>query len=100
MFRWLRSRALHGVTASGGGEQSSLVGGVAAYYKCDEASGNLTDAFGGSPLVQTGDVGTDTGRVGGCRTFNGTTQSSTRASSTDLNVRGKAFSWSFWINPS
>lgn len=45
---------------------SSLLTGIVAYWKCDEASGNLLDSVGSNHLT-TSNVGSTTGKIGNCR---------------------------------
>jgi hypothetical protein len=54
--------------------------GLAAYYKCDEASGNLTDSSGNSKTLTAANLTYSvTGQAGNAITFNGTSSIASRA---------------------
>jgi hypothetical protein len=75
----------------------TLYGGV-AYYKLDESSGDASDDIGGNTLTNT-NVTYGTGKINNGAVFNGTTDSLSTTTITNLNFTGATpFSFSTWSN--
>jgi hypothetical protein len=75
----------------------SLKTNLISYWKLDEASGNAIDAHAANTLTASNSPGSDTGKVGNARTFNGTNQSFGIASNANLAVGNIDFTFSAWV---
>jgi len=77
---------------------SSLLTGIVAYWKCDEASGNLLDSVGSNHLT-TSNVGSTTGKIGNCRDWDLSTSSNALINdNADLSMGDIDFSICAWVN--
>lgn len=87
---------LYGIVSQGGA--SSLLTGLIAYYKCDEASGNLLDSLGNHNGTDVNTVGATTGKVGGARAYtSANSEYFNVAAHADLRANVGDFSYDGWI---
>lgn len=78
----------------------ALTDNLVGYWSLDEASGARADSTAnGYNLSDNSAVGSTTGKVGGCATFNGTTQFLNRASNANLQLGDVDFSFACWVYP-
>lgn len=80
------------------GGASSLLTGLAAYYKLDEASGNRLDSVGANHLVPTGSPGNGIGKVSNAIVFDGTAKYAECADASAFDVT-TLLSISVWVYP-
>lgn len=77
---------------------TSLADGLAAFWNCDEASGNLVDALGRTDLTAVNSPGATTGVIKGARVCDQATAAYfSRASSVYTNTGTGSFSGSLWF---
>lgn len=75
----------------------ALTDSIIAYWKLNEASGNATDSVGSNTLTDNNSVGSTTGKISNCRTFNGTNQKLSIADNADVSFGDEAMSISCWL---
>lgn len=75
----------------------ALIDGLIDYYKLDEASAGAVGAHASLTLTDNNTVGASTGKINGCRSFNGTNEYFSRSS---LLTGTGSFSISVWANAS
>lgn len=75
----------------------SLSTSLVELWKLDEASGNASGAVNSLTLTDTGTVGSGTGVISNCRTFNGSSQYLSRASDSNTQTGDIDFSIAGWI---
>lgn len=78
----------------------SLLTNIAAYFKCDEASGNLVDAVAALNLTQNGTIGAAAGKLNNGRVLDGTAMSFSRAEHATYRAGNISFTWSLWVKTS
>jgi len=71
---------------------------LAGYYRLDEVSGNAIDSVSPNTLTANNSPGSGTGKIGNARTFNGSNQSFTAASSSVFNFGDTDFTIACWVN--
>lgn len=82
----------------GGVVSNPLTVGLVANWRCNEASGNLLDSTANAnDLTAVNAPGATTGKVNGCRTFNGSSQYATHTSNAILERAGKSWCINFWL---
>lgn len=89
-----------GLERSGGGPPPypTLLPNLVAQWKMNDASGaNIADSIGSYTLTQAGTVGSAAGKIGNCRTFNGTTQYGVVAADATIAGVNSSFTWSTWV---
>jgi len=67
-------------------------------YALNEASGNFLDVLLSNDLTASGSPGSGTGKLGNCRTFNGSNQYASRADNATLSTGDIDWSVMAWIN--
>lgn len=81
-----------------GGAIKSIVDSLASQWKMNDASGaSFADSIGGRNLTQAGLPGSAAGKIGNCRTFNGTTQYGTVSADSTVAGVNSSFTWSAWV---
>ena len=92
--------ASQGVTAYAISVPPNFLTSIAAYWKMDEASGDVLDSHGANSLATSPSAPTSTaGRIGGSRRFSfDDRQYVSRLSGADLSTGG-AFTLSLWVKP-
>lgn len=79
-----------------GGASFDLTG-LESHWALDEASGNAIDSHGSNTLTAFNAPGSAIGKVGNCRTFNGTTRYFNIASNASLSMGNEDFSFGGWV---
>lgn len=76
----------------------ALSDNLVAYWSLDEASGNAIDAHDDNDLTDTNTVGSTTGKVNGCRDFEGSDfEYFTIADNADLSTGNIDFTFNCWV---
>lgn len=76
----------------------ALSDNLAAGYQLAEASGNALDVLLSNDLTASGSPGSGTGKVGNCRTFNGSSQYFSKADNATLSTGDIDFSGMAWVS--
>ena len=78
----------------------ALTDNLVAYWKCDESSGDLTDATGnGYTLTNNGTTPFATGKINNGADFGAANKTKYFTTSNTLGIDGGAISYAFWMKP-
>ena len=75
----------------------ALIDDLVSYWKLDEASGNALDAHASNDGTDTNTVGSDTGKIGNARSFNGTNERFNVGNPASLQLSNANITIACWI---
>lgn len=87
----------NGLNQNPAAASNGLLTNLVSYWKLDEASGNALDAHGSNTLTANGAPGATTGKLSGCRTFNGSSDYFAVADNASLSTGDIDFFLAGWV---